>query len=229
MVNAAHQSSAALSRADLCSRREQWLVRGTATKADLWRSSLADGTAIVVKDFSAKPLWLRPWGRIQIRREAYFLSSLAGIPGIPNLIAVLDRDAIVTEYIPGKPLSQCRAQEPRSEYVRQLRAILAAVHSRGVLHNDLRGRENVHVGSADPRVFLLDWAGAVELPPGTLRYRLLFPRWSAVDEAAVLKWKLMLTPDEVSEAERRFLSRFLFWRRLWPVNRKGTGRARVVR
>jgi serine/threonine protein kinase len=219
----------ALNRADLSTRRQQSLVDGTVTKADLWVTTLPDGTAAVVKDFSKKPFWIRPWGRLQIAREIAFLRRLAGIEGIPRLLGRLDADGLVTEFIPGKALFLCRKRVPREHYVRQLREILAAVHAHGIVHNDLRGRENVHVADLSDRVYLLDWAGAVRLPPGSIRHRLLFDRWKSVDEAAVLKWKMILIPEELSNEERRFLQRFLFWRRLWPVNRKGTGRAGAVR
>ncbi|MFN7965706.1 MAG: hypothetical protein U0V87_08485 [Acidobacteriota bacterium] len=218
-----------LERADLSTRRQRSLVDGSTTKADIWITTLPDGTEAVVKDFARKPFWIRPWGRLQIARETAFLERLAGITGIPRLIGRLDADGLVTEYIPGKALFLCRKREPREHYLHQLREILAAVHAHGIVHNDLRGRENVHVADSTDRVYLLDWAGAVRLAPGSWLHRLLFHRWRAVDDAAVLKWKMILIPEELSSDERQFLERFLFWRRLWPVNRKGTGRAGAVR
>jgi predicted Ser/Thr protein kinase len=199
------------------------LVEGTRTKADLWLASLPSLGDLVIKDFSRKPAWLWPWSRLQIAREAWFLRALAGVPGIPRLVAAPDRLCLVTEYIAGKPLFLCRNRPSRFEYLSQLEAILAQVHAMGIIHNDLRGRENVHVADADNRVYLLDWAGAVRFRPGSWSNRVLFERWKTVDDAARLKWKAMLSPESLSDAERQFIRRFGYWRRLWPLNRKGVG------
>lgn len=198
-------------------------MRGSPTKADLWLAQLADGESVVVKDFAAKPVWWRPWGRLQIAREARFLQLLAGIPGIPRLRGVIDADALAMEFIAGRPLVEFKKRPQGAAYFAQLVAILAAAHARGVIHNDLRGRENAHVAAVNDQVYVLDWAGAVQLVPGRRWHRLLFRHWQRIDQAALLKWKSILIPDQVSAADRHFLARYARWRRLWPFNRKGVG------
>jgi len=68
----------------------------------------------------------------------------------------------------------------------------------------------------------------------------LFPTIALPDRAALLKWKWMLAPDRLTEADWAEFDRFQRARRLWPFNRKyfkalesgriaHAGRARVDR
>ena len=212
-----------MERRDLESRRDGWLVRGRWSKADLWTSSLPDGTPVVVKDFAGKPWISRPWALLQVAREARFLLLLAGTGVAPRLLGRIGRDALVLEHLGGTPLHRHRKRDPRrAAYLPRIAAALEKVHALGIVHLDLRGRENIHVAEGD-RVVLLDWAGALHFPPGSLGHRLFFPWLRRIDEAALVKWKVMLAPETITDEDRRFLSRYARWRRLWPFNRKGLG------
>lgn len=212
-------------RNELTARREGWIVRGGATKADLWIVRLPAGQNAVVKDFGAKALPVRLWGRLQIAREVRFLRLLQDIAEVPRLYGRVDGLAFVMELVEGQPL-YLRSPGPQwRPQLAALRSTLDAVHARGVIHNDLRGRENVHL-RADGTIVIIDWAGAVRLRPGRPAHALLFAAWKRIDDAAFIKWKQMLDPDSVTDADRDFLRRFHEWRRLWPFNRKGVGGTR---
>ncbi len=213
---------ATLSRADLESRRRGFLLQGGWTKADLWRSSLASGEPAVVKDFRDKRWFVRLWGRIQIAREAKILALLAASDVAPRLLGRVDSLALAMELLEGEPLYLRVPGTQHRPHLEALRAAVARFQSLGVVHNDLRGRENV-ILRPDGRVVVLDWAGAVHLPPGTLHGRLLFPIWKRVDDSAFLKWVDMLDPASLTGEDREFLRRFRRWRFLWPFNRKGVG------
>ena len=45
----------------------------------------------------------------------------------------------------------------------------------------------------------------------------------SIDRSAFLKWKRLLTPDDLTDVEKRKLKRYDRWRRLWPFNRKELG------
>ena len=199
------------------------LVRGSALKADLWQGRDAAGRLVVVKDFRGKSRLGRWWGWLQIRRERAFLERLADLDFVPRLLAVPHPLVLVLEYVPG--ILPCRRgpgvwSRPTLE---QLRANLAALHQRGVIHNDLRGRDNLLFDTAQQRLILLDWAAAVHLRPGGLWHRLAFGWLRQVDQSAYLKWKLELGSTVLSCEDRRFLRTYRRWRRLWPFNRKGLG------
>ncbi len=223
-----HEAVPYLDRAALEARRDAWLVRGRWSKADLWTSRLEDGTPVVVKDFAGKPLLARPWARVQVAREARFLLLLEKTGVVPRLLGRVGKDALVLEHLGGTPLHRHRKGDPgRAEYLPRIAEALARVHALGVVHLDLRGRENVHVAEGD-RVVILDWAGALAFRPGSFAHRVVFPWLRRVDETALVKWKVILAPETVTEEDRRFLARYARWRRLWPFNRKGLGRSSGV-
>ncbi|GAB4368348.1 MAG: hypothetical protein Kow0062_01450 [Acidobacteriota bacterium] len=215
----------ALTRDVLEAGRVDDLVRGGWTKADLWRARTPDGRLVVVKDFAAKSALIRLWGRLQVSREVAALEALAGVDGVPRVLARPDAWALVLEYIDGTELRLLAGRPDLPRLLAGLRAVIDRTHARGVIHNDLRGRENVLVEHGSDRVVVIDWAGAVRLPPGTLRHRILFPLLRLVDEGAFLKWKRMMLPESLTERDRRFLARFEAVRRLWPFNRKRPARA----
>jgi predicted Ser/Thr protein kinase len=195
------------------------LIRGVGAKADVLVIAV-DGGAVVVKDFSRRAPWGRWIGRLQIRREAAAYAWLEGVPGVPSFVGVIDRDALAIERIDGEQLAF--AATPPGEGARrvaELRDILDAIHARGVVHNDLRGRENVLL-RRDGRLAVLDFAGAVRLRPGGLAHRSLFRFLCMADEAAFLKWKGKIAPGTYTREDEAFLRRFERWRALWPFNPK---------
>lgn len=209
-----------LDRERLEACRESYLVRGGTTKADVWIAALPDGRRVLVKDFQDKRRLVRLWGRVQISREVYFLGLLAGLDCVPRLLGRIDRYAFAQEYITGWHLHLIRRSPLIPNYLAQLRAGIDAIHRLGVVHNDLRGRENVLVTRAERRVVIVDWAGAVHLRRGSWWKRALFRPLRLVDEGAWVKWKGMLAPQSVNAEDRRLAGRLASWRRLWPFNRK---------
>jgi len=193
--------------------------RGSWSKADIYEIETQDGP-VVVKDFSAKPLPVRWIGRLQISRECAAYRALAGVPGIVRWLGRVDAHALVLERLEGAPLRKFRKRGGRQELLAALRTILERVHERGVIHNDLRGKDNTMV-RADGRVVLIDFAGAFLFRKGGFWYRHLFARLARVDEAAYLKWKKILDPASLTPEEKRFLRRFAMFRRLWLFNPKG--------
>lgn len=202
--------------------RTGFLVRGSWTKADVWTAEIPDGAKVVVKDFRAKSFLVRYWGWLQIAREARFLEQLGPLGFVPRLFGRLDRFSLAMEYLEGIPLFLFEDGPACRPFLEALRRALDQVQALGVIHNDLRGRENVFLAEGG-RVVILDWAGAVQIKPGGLAHRLFWKVWKAVDDSAFLKWKDMKDPESLSASERQFLRRFRRWRRLWPFNRKGLG------
>jgi RIO-like serine/threonine protein kinase len=87
--------------------------------------------------------WL---GRFLARREAMYHDELAAVAGVPALLARLGDAALLREFIPGNDLAHVRDRQGVDEaFFPRLRQILAAIHERGVAHNDLSKPENVLV------------------------------------------------------------------------------------
>jgi serine/threonine protein kinase len=195
------------------------LIRGGLGKADVLSVDAGAGP-MIVKDFAGGPWWLRWLGALQIAREARAYGRLAGVPGVPRFIGRIDRLALAIERIEGDRLAFVQLSPVEgTRYVAKLRTVLDAIHARGVVHNDLRGRENV-IRAKDGSLAVIDFAAALHLTPGGLLHRLLFRRLATTDEAAFLKWKGMLAPGSYTDADLAFLARFERLRALWPFNPK---------
>ncbi len=198
------------------------LVKGTGIKADLnlveW-----NGTRLVVKTFVGR-WWLARWiGRYQIGRESHAYAHLAGIPGIPVLHQGPDKLTLVMQHMEGQRVTWIRhKQMPKREVVEALRLLMESLHARGVAHLDLRRRDNILVDKHGA-VRLIDFATAQVSPPGSWRRRFLFPLLRSIDRSAFLKWKRVLTPEDLSEGEQRKLRRHRILRMIWFYNRRGLG------
>jgi serine/threonine protein kinase len=174
----------------------------------------------VVKDFAHKNWWIRLLGRLQISREQRAYRRLGNIPGIPALIGRIDAHAIAIEQIDGGQLGfMPDLTKDGAAKLQQLRRAIDRMHGAGLLHLDLRARENVLL-SSQGELFVIDFASAMWLRPGGLAHRCLFPRLKWVDESAYLKWKGILEAGPYTDEEQLFLRRCEFWRAFWIFNRK---------
>jgi hypothetical protein len=195
------------------------LVSGVGAKADVLVVNL-EGRPVIVKDFAGRGLWVRWLGRLQIRREAAAYRWLQGVTGTPAFVGRIDPLALAIERIDGERLAfAARRPEDALRHVEELRTILDAIHARGVVHNDLRGRENVLL-RRDGGLTVIDFAGSMRLRPGGIAHRLFFRLLAIADEAAFLKWKGMIAPGSYTREDEVFLRRFERWRVLWPFNLK---------
>lgn len=198
------------------------LVRSRWIKADVECVAWA-GRKIVVKTFRRKSVLVRWLGRPQIAREARAYEALAGLPGIPALLGRPDPHTLLLEYVQGERLTHLRLQPGHGRWaVATLQRLVDAMHERGVAHLDLRGRDNV-LATTDGRLHLIDFAAAHVSLAGSWRRRVLFPRLRSIDRSALLKWKRLLTPEDLTASEQARLRRYGRWRRFWVFNRKELG------
>lgn len=207
----------ALSRERIARGTVRVLHRGGREKADLLLVDVGEGP-FVLKDFSAKGWFTRWLGRIQISRESAAYRALAGVEGVPRFLGRVDPWCLAIEYVEGERLADAPIPDANVVLAR-LRAVIDRLHERGVVHNDLRSRENLLVDRAR-RLVVVDLAGALRLKPGGFAHRLLFPLLETADEAAYLRWKERLAPGAFTAEERAAARRFARIRALWPFNRK---------
>ena len=99
----------------------------------------------------------------------------------------------------------------------RLDRLVEAIHSRGIVHLDLRKRDNILItSSGQPRI--IDFNASLCFQPGSLLGRLLLPLLRRIDTSAVLKWKSRLAPDLLTAKEKRRHRRMSLARRLWILN-----------
>jgi RIO-like serine/threonine protein kinase len=171
-----------------------------------------EGRPAVLKDYRRKNAVTR--GLLApslVKREFQVLRHLEGIPGIPKAYAIVEKRALLLEYVEGKTLGRFKAGELPDLVFERLCDTVRAMHARGVVHLDLRQKKNILV--AGDRPWLLDFANALR---GRLSARL-----RAVDESALLKFKKRNWPQLLTDADREALKSHKFLRKFWIFSPRG--------
>jgi predicted Ser/Thr protein kinase len=208
-----------VTRAGLPSLASGYVKKGAWNKADILLVTVAEGPA-VVKDYAAKILPVRWSGAIQLGREEKAYRRLEGVAGIPRFYRRLDRHAIIVQYVGGIRLPKFhRRRGGVPDVTRRLRLLMDEVHARGIIHGDLRSRDNFLVTDAGD-LYLIDFSSAGVFDLDTWSGRVIFPRLRRAEDRALLKWKVALDPGSLTPAELASHRRFRRLRRLWPFNRK---------
>ena len=212
-------SPGAVTRAMVSEAPSRFIVQGVWHKPDL-RCVTLGGHDYVVKDYAGRSWPVRWSGAFQLGREVRAYARLAGIEGVPRFFGRIDHDAIIMEYVPGIRLPKFHRRHggvPR--VAERVRALVDSIHARGVIHGDLRSRDNILVTPAG-HLYLIDFSSAHVFDLSSWSGRAIFPRLRRGEQRALLKWKVALAPQELTEAELAAHRRFKRLRRLWPFNRK---------
>src|SRR5262245_43560231 len=136
------------------------------TKAVIDRVDLPGGS-FVVKDVATRPFWVRrllgPW---QLGREVRAYGRLAGLPGIPRLLGVIDEQAIALELVDGRPLQAAARGSVDDAFFDRLEVLVGAMHARGVAHGDLHHGDVLVARDGRPYVvdFSTSWIAGPRSP-----------------------------------------------------------------
>jgi len=191
------------------------LIKGRMGKPDLNRVEVGKNV-LMVKDVRRKSFLCR-WtlGLWLIRKEWKIYSQLFGVKGIPQPVERIDHFAFAMEFVPGRPIQ--RGEALSGSFFRDLKQILAEIHSRGVVHLDLRHKGNILVSEKE-EPFLIDFNSSFYFKEKGLLHHFLFPLLRWVDYGGLLKLKQRVSPDQMTAEELFFLKRFNLLRRLWIFN-----------
>ena len=172
------------------------------TKADVYLLE-AEGRRYAVKDFRCRPLLVRATvGRWSMRREQRAYDALRNVPGVPELVSRPHPLVLVIAFVDGPSLAAWeRGRSLPDGFFGGLKALLAAVHDRGVVQGDLHHRD-VLVGE-DGKPWLVDFSTSMVGGPGggPLRRR-MWKLLAGNDRRSVLKLQERFEPGTVTEAER---------------------------
>jgi RIO-like serine/threonine protein kinase len=168
----------------------------------------------VAKDYRACVAPYR-WtvGAWNLKRESQALAKLAGIDGVPALVARVGRWVLVMEHFKGRDIGKTRKAAQTPELFDALARLVAEMHARGVVHLDLRQRRNILVRPGK-RPAIVDFGGALCLRPGSRLHR----RLAAIDRSGVLKYKRRALPASITDEEARLLRNVERGRSLWPFS-----------
>jgi hypothetical protein len=191
------------------------LVKGGVGKPDLNREEVGE-RILMVKDVRGKS-FLSRWtlGLWLIHKEWMIYSRLAEVKGVPHPVERIDRFAFAMEFVPGRSIQ--RGEALSGPFFRDLEQILTEIHSRGVVHLDLRHKGNILVSEKE-EPFLIDFNSSFYFKEKGLLRRFLFPILQWVDYGGLLKLKQRVSPDQMTAEELFFLKRFNLLRRLWIFN-----------
>src|SRR5690554_4064955 len=153
----------------------------------------------VRRDTAAARAWLRPLARHLARREAAALRAASGLRGVPALVE-FDGRAVLRGYVDGLPMHEAAPASP--EYFRSALRLLAALHRRGIAHNDLAKEAN-WLCTPDGRAALVDFQVAVI----SRRRGRLFRMLAREDLRHLLKHKRTYLPHRLTARERALLAR----------------------
>lgn len=170
------------------------------------------GRPAVLKDYRSRNVVTRNvLAPLLVRREFDILRHLEGIPGIPRAYQVVEKRALVLEYVEGKTIGKFGPGDLPDEVFHRLCETVSAMHRRGVVHLDLRQKKNVVV--SDGRPYLIDFANALK---GRVTARL-----REVDESGLLKFKKRNFPHLLTDSDRAALKSHKFMRRFWIFSPRG--------
>ena len=164
----------------------------------------ADGERrVVCKDGSAlsplRPMAL--YRRMTLRREAHTLERLAGVAGVPGLLARWPL-GLIMEFVPGRMLSSCKRGTVPAVVFDRLDRVVADIHARGIAIGDVH-RRNVLV-SDELAVHLVDFEVSLDERRGT--GRLLARRLMGLDRYACVRQRqrygVALTAEQQAVLER---------------------------
>lgn len=187
----------------------------TLLKADeLGRIELTvrDGAAVIRRDVAAARWWARTFARRAAAREARALAKLRGVDGVPSLLGWDGRE-LLRGYIAGAPMQQACPRD--RAYYRDALRLLAALHRRGIVHNDLAKEPNWLVRE-DGRPALVDFQIAWTRGRRGPLFRLL----AREDLRHLLKHKRTYCPEALSARQRAILATPAPHARLWRATFK---------
>ncbi len=166
-----------------------------------------DGRRAVLKSVlhPGVPL-LRRLEIVLLRREARALRHLEPMEEVPSLLGYPDATTIAIEYREGRTLRERDPEALPARFYRRLEGAVQEIHRRGIVHSDLKKRENVLATPQDTPV-LLDFGTHFREssrlgPLGDFLYRQFY----RMDQNAVSKLKRRFRPDLMEERDHRRLA-----------------------
>ncbi|HRR34414.1 MAG TPA: RIO1 family regulatory kinase/ATPase [Kiritimatiellia bacterium] len=184
--------------------------KGRWCNADCWRVTV--GGEWFVKDFSARPLFLR-WtlGVWMTRRECAFLQCVESGGYTPAATMRLDRFALAQRFVPSRALNTFTPGELPPAFFARLETQVRDMHRRQVVHLDLRNANNILV-TPDGQPLLIDFQSAVRTAHLPMRVRKFLER---LDLSGIYKHWARFAPESLGTPREKVLLWQLRVRKWW--------------
>ena len=152
-------------------------------------------------------------GRFSIARECRAYGRLAGLAGVPAFLGRIDAHAFAVAFVPGKTLPEHPRHSLGPALFRRLRALVDAIHARGVPIADLHHR-NVLVAADAASASIVDFSLALVRPSSwNLPGRWLYAHAEQLDAHALERIRLRYEAGASAEPAPDDRPRFYAWGR----------------
>jgi predicted Ser/Thr protein kinase len=129
------------------------------------------------------------------------------VDGIPKLYQVLDRYAVLMEYVDGIPMRDAPKETLTPEFFCRLERLIDSMHAAGITHCDLRTGSNVLVDKGG-HPHLIDFASCVFRGRGLNPFiSLVFREFRRADKRVALTLKRRFAPELLTEDEEAILAK----------------------
>lgn len=157
----------------------------------------------------AKGNWLpglRQVGTWMLKREAEVLDRLEPVDTVPDFLGFPDDQSIAMEFIEGKNLRELDDEDAFGElpesFFKELYRSVNEIHERGVVHSDLKKKENIMV-TPDRTPVIIDFGAAFRRKSAVrVVNNFIYEQFRTIDQHAVLKLKYLSRPDLFTDDER---------------------------
>lgn len=147
-----------------------------------------------------------PLYRWMIQREARALRILDDVDGIPDLLGIPNENAIALEYREGVLLRSVEGRDLPVGFFEDLEGLVRSIHEHGVVHSDLKKKENV-MASPEGEPIIIDFGThLVEKEGFNPINNFLYRQFRQMDLNAVSKLKKQITPERLEERDRERLN-----------------------
>ncbi|MCX7599595.1 MAG: hypothetical protein N2512_12130 [Armatimonadetes bacterium] len=172
-----------------------------------------DGLLVVVKDYrvNATPVKLSV-GKYLVARETAAHKRLAGLEGISEAVETGNPYVFASHYVEGWPAPEV-PDRLTPAFFEQLYGLVAAIHSRGMAHGDLKRLQNILV-RPDGRPAVVDFGAAIMSGSNPL-VALVLGYIQDDDLRAVAKLKQRHAPHLLTDTERQLLAHRPLAERVW--------------
>lgn len=182
--------------------------RGGGSRPDVLLIGVDDKLAVLKDHGACDPWFARVLGPLLAGRESRTLQRLHGTRGVPALLGRPDSRSLLIEHVHATSLANGAEGTDWLVFFKRMDGLLAEMHARGIAHCDLRSPFNTMI-SEGGEPFIVDFVASLSRGrPWNIVANWLFTHFVRADEEAVIKLKMSVAPELVSEQEyARYSSR----------------------
>lgn len=145
-----------------------------------------------------------------LNREVRALKLLRDVPQVPDFLGRPDRYSFAMQYVDGRTLRERDPETLPSTFFIELGEVVERMHAVGVVHSDLKKKENVLATPRDTPVLIDFGTSFFRQSNGNPVMSWLYGQFKQIDRNAVAKYKRRYCPEALSVEEKEGLEQPVF-------------------